>query len=55
MSEYAFCRKNYLSSQTLQNIEDVKMQLLTSIVDSGLLNLDPAEKDSLIRFAQFFR
>ncbi|EGC41863.1 DEAH box polypeptide 36 [Histoplasma capsulatum var. duboisii H88] len=49
MSESAFCRKNYLSSQTLQNIEDVKMQLLTSIVDSGLLNLDPAEKDSLIR------
>ncbi|OJD24791.1 hypothetical protein ACJ73_03844 [Blastomyces percursus] len=49
MSEYAFCRKNYLSPQTLLNIEDVKMQLLVSIVDAGLLSLDHAEQESLAR------
>ncbi|KAL2365476.1 hypothetical protein RJZ56_001602 [Blastomyces dermatitidis] len=49
MSEYAFCRKNYLSPQTLLNIEDVKMQLLVSIVDAGLLSLDRAEQESLAR------
>ncbi|PGH33280.1 hypothetical protein GX50_03891 [[Emmonsia] crescens] len=49
MSEYTFCRKNYLSPQTLLNIEDVKMQLLVSIVDAGLLSLDPAEQESLTR------
>ncbi|OJD14931.1 hypothetical protein AJ78_04770 [Emergomyces pasteurianus Ep9510] len=49
MSEYTFCRKNFLSPQTLLNIEDVKMQLLISIVDAGLLRLDPAEQESLTR------
>ncbi|PGH14783.1 hypothetical protein AJ79_02799 [Helicocarpus griseus UAMH5409] len=49
MSEYSFCRKNFLSPQTLLNIEDVKMQLLVSIVDAGLLTLDSAEQESLKR------
>ncbi|PWY70412.1 ATP dependent RNA helicase [Aspergillus heteromorphus CBS 117.55] len=49
VSEYAFCRKNFLSSQTLLNIEDVKMQLIVSIADTGLLTLDPAQKASLNR------
>ncbi|PWY93317.1 ATP dependent RNA helicase [Aspergillus sclerotioniger CBS 115572] len=49
VSEYAFCRKNFLSSQTLLNIEDVKMQLIVSIADTGLLTLDPAQKALLNR------
>ncbi|KAJ5102935.1 hypothetical protein N7532_003464 [Penicillium argentinense] len=48
-SEFAFCRKNFLSPQTLQSIEDVKMQLIVSIADTGLLNLDGAQKTALNR------
>lgn len=51
-NEYAFCRKNFLSSQTLLNIEDIKMQLVVSLADAGLLNLDPAQKTSLNRYAR---
>ncbi|GAB1213278.1 hypothetical protein ATERTT37_002427 [Aspergillus terreus] len=36
-----FYRKNFLSSQTLLNIEDITMQLVISIADTGLLKLDP--------------
>ncbi|KAL1967815.1 hypothetical protein VTN77DRAFT_2504 [Rasamsonia byssochlamydoides] len=48
-NEYAFCRKNFLSPQTLLNIEDIKTQLLVSIVDAGLLKLDAEEQASLRR------
>ncbi|PYH40126.1 putative ATP dependent RNA helicase [Aspergillus saccharolyticus JOP 1030-1] len=48
-NEYAFCRKNFLSSQTLLNIEDIKMQLIVSIADAGLLTLDPTQKAALNR------
>lgn len=48
-NEYAFCRKNFLSPQTLLNIEDIKSQLLVSIVDAGLLKLDGDEQASLRR------
>ena len=48
-NEYAFCRKNFLSSQTLLNIEDVKMQLVVSIADAGLLQLDASQKTSINR------
>ncbi|KAJ5542979.1 Helicase C-terminal [Penicillium sp. DV-2018c] len=48
-NEYAFCRKNCLSPQTLLAIEDVKMQLVVSIVDAGLLNLDASQKAALNR------
>ena len=49
-SEQIFCHKNYLSSQTLSNIEELKAQLLTSIVDAGFVILDEAEKSSLNRY-----
>ncbi|PYH95397.1 ATP dependent RNA helicase [Aspergillus ellipticus CBS 707.79] len=49
VSEFAFCRKNFLSSQTLLNIEDVKMQLIVSIADTGLLTLDREQKAALNR------
>lgn len=48
-NEFSFCRKNFLSSQTLLNIEDVKMQLMVSIADAGLLQLDSTQKTSLNR------
>lgn len=48
-NEYAFCRKNFLSPQTLIGIEDVKMQLIVSIADAGLLNLDAQQKQTLNR------
>lgn len=46
-NEYVFCRKNFLSIQTLLNIEDVKLQLIVSIADAGLIQLDQAQKTSL--------
>ncbi|KAK1141455.1 hypothetical protein N8T08_008995 [Aspergillus melleus] len=49
VNEFSFCRKNFLSPQTLLNIEDIKMQLIVSIADAGLLNLDPSQKASLNR------
>ncbi|KAF7595064.1 hypothetical protein BBP40_007467 [Aspergillus hancockii] len=48
-NEYTFCRKNFLNFQTLLNIEDIKMQLLVSIADTGLLHLDPTQKAALNR------
>lgn len=49
MSEFAFCRKNFLSPQTLLGIEDVKIQLVVSIADAGLLTLDATQKTALNR------
>lgn len=48
-NEYSFCRKNFLSPQTLLSIEDVKMQLIVSIADAGLLSLDAQQKQALNR------
>ena len=53
-SEQQFCRKSCLSPQTLSNIEDIKIQLITSLVDSGFLNLDLHEKSMLIS-ARYYR
>ena len=49
LSEFTFCRKNCLSPQALLNIEDVKTQLLVSLVDTGLLKLDASEASALSR------
>ncbi|KAH8685702.1 ATP dependent RNA helicase-like protein [Tricladium varicosporioides] len=46
-SEYQFCRKNFLSQQTLTNIEDLKGQLVVCLVDSGFLPLTEAERSVL--------
>ncbi|TVY52452.1 ATP-dependent RNA helicase DHX29 [Lachnellula cervina] len=48
-SEYQFCRKNFLSQQTLSNIEDLKGQLVVCLVDSGFLPLTEAERSILNR------
>lgn len=52
-SEYQFCRKNFLSPQTLSNIEDLKVQLTSSLVEAGFLVLDEAAKAALNR-ARFY-
>jgi len=46
-SEYDFCRKNFLSPQNLAAIEDLKAQLLSSLVDTGLIKLPPTDIQSL--------
>ncbi|KAI9772082.1 MAG: hypothetical protein M1840_001370 [Geoglossum simile] len=46
-SEFQFCRKNYLSPQALSNIEDLKQQLLVSVVDAGFLELGASERAAL--------
>jgi ATP-dependent RNA helicase DHX29 len=48
-SEYQYCRKNFLSQQTLSNIEDLKGQLIVCLVDSGFLPLTEAERTALSR------
>ncbi|TPX16559.1 uncharacterized protein E0L32_003853 [Thyridium curvatum] len=45
--EFQFCRKNFLSPQTLANIEDLKGQLLVSLVDSGFLSVTSEERRAL--------
>jgi ATP-dependent RNA helicase DHX29 len=47
--EFQFCRKNFLSQQTLANIEDLKGQLLVSLADSGFLSMTSAERQALSR------
>ncbi|KAH8902299.1 P-loop containing nucleoside triphosphate hydrolase protein [Coniochaeta sp. PMI_546] len=47
--EFQFCRKNFLSPQTLANIEDLKGQLIFALVDSGFLPLTEEERRTLSR------
>lgn len=47
--DFQYCKKNYLSSQTLSNIEDLKGQLLVSLVDAGFLQLTHDERHQLNR------
>lgn len=47
--EFQFCRKNFLSPQTLANIEDLKGQLIFALVDSGFLPLTEDERRTLSR------
>lgn len=55
MSEYQFCRKNFLSPQSLSNIEDLKAQLTASLVDAGFVKLDDSEKAALSRVRFYSR
>ncbi|KAL2265029.1 hypothetical protein VTJ83DRAFT_7539 [Remersonia thermophila] len=48
-AEFQFCRKNFLSQQTLANIEDLKGQLLVAVADSGFLQLTEEERRDLQR------
>ncbi|KAK6851707.1 helicase associated domain-containing protein [Apiospora arundinis] len=57
---FQFCKKNFLSHQNLLNIEDLKGQLIASLVDSEFLQLTDEERRTLKRLrhsnrrAQFF-
>ncbi|KAI1633335.1 P-loop containing nucleoside triphosphate hydrolase protein [Biscogniauxia mediterranea] len=47
--DFQYCKKNFLSPQTLSNIEDLKGQLIVSLVDSGFLQLTEEERRTLNR------
>ncbi|KAI5921017.1 P-loop containing nucleoside triphosphate hydrolase protein [Camillea tinctor] len=47
--DFQYCKKNFLSPQILSNIEDLKGQLIVSLVDSGFLQLTEDEKRTLNR------
>jgi ATP-dependent RNA helicase DHX29 len=49
-SELQFCHKNFLSPQNLGNIEDLKAQLLSSLVESGFIHLEPDDRRALTRY-----
>lgn len=49
MSEFQWCNKNFLSPQNLGNIEDLKAQLLSSLIDAGFVHLGPEERTALNR------
>jgi ATP-dependent RNA helicase DHX29 len=49
-SETQFCHKNFLSPQNLGNIEDLKAQLLSSLVEAGFIALSPDERRALHRY-----
>jgi ATP-dependent RNA helicase DHX29 len=49
-SEMQFCHKNFLSPQNLGNIEDLKAQLLSSLVEAGFVQLSPDERRTLQRY-----
>ncbi|KAL8651060.1 MAG: hypothetical protein Q9226_004873, partial [Calogaya cf. arnoldii] len=46
-SEQQFCRKNFLLQQNLANIEELKAQLTTCLVDAKFIALANGEKSSL--------
>lgn len=49
LSEHTFCHKNFLSPPNLANIEDLKAQLLTALVDAHFVALSPAERTALTK------
>ncbi|KAJ8118177.1 hypothetical protein OPT61_g780 [Boeremia exigua] len=49
-SEMQFCHKNFLSPQNLGNIEDLKAQLLSSLVEAGFIQMAPEDRRSLSRY-----
>ncbi|KAK6951471.1 hypothetical protein Daesc_008006 [Daldinia eschscholtzii] len=48
-NDFQYCKKNFLSPQTLSNIEDLKGQLLVALADSGFLQLTDEERRTLNR------
>lgn len=49
-SEAQFCHKNFLSAPNLSNIEDLKAQLLSSLVEAGFISMSPEERRALSRY-----
>ena len=48
-SEQQFCRRNFLSQQTLSNIEELKAQLTTCLVERGYIEITEMEHVALHR------
>lgn len=46
-SEQQFCRKNFLLQQNLVNIEELKAQLITCLVEAKFIALETGEKSAL--------
>ena len=55
MSEQQFCRRNFMNAQTLSNIEELKSQLLLSLVDANFVAITHAERQSLQRIRSYSR
>lgn len=55
MSEQQFCQRNFMSQQTLSNIEDTKSQLTASLADAGFITLNEAEKAALNKIRYWSR
>ncbi|KAK8227390.1 ATP-dependent RNA helicase A [Phyllosticta capitalensis] len=49
-SEFQFCTKNFLSRQNLANVEDLKSQLVSSLVEAGFLTLSQEERKALSKY-----
>lgn len=49
-SEAQFCHKNFLSAPNLSNIEDLKAQLLSSLMEAGFITLTPEERRAMPRY-----
>ncbi|KAJ4303227.1 hypothetical protein N0V90_002120 [Kalmusia sp. IMI 367209] len=49
-SEAQFCHKNFLSAPNLGNIEDLKAQLLSSLVEAGFVQMSPEDRRALSRY-----
>ena len=56
-SSFQFCQKNFLSEQTLVQIEEQKVQLLVYLVDGGQVKMSPEERHELnkARVTQLYR
>ncbi|KAL1597322.1 hypothetical protein SLS60_008906 [Paraconiothyrium brasiliense] len=54
-SEAQFCHKNFLSAPNLSNIEDLKAQLLSSLVEAGFISMTPEERRALSRYRSISR
>lgn len=53
MSEYEFCRRNFLSARNLSAIEELKQQLLAAVIDAGYLTLTNSERAFLNRYENY--
>ena len=54
-AEGHFCRKNYMSSQTLSNVEELKAQLAVALHDAGFLVLSTNGRAALSHVRSSFR
>ena len=49
---YAFCRKSFLSLQTLQQIDELRQQYMAFLLDTGFAQVDDQTKQSILNLRQ---